>query len=275
MGVRYSGVAGLGRRIFAVSAVLVMSAWAAHTARSQAQHSTPNTQHPTLKTLSGADVVATVEGRPITRRELTYFWISTDRQAGSAMGDLLAERWRAAKGNLPVYSVSESAIYARLYGKSDKNAAYANILSNLVTNRLVEIEAKRKHIAVTPQEARAAAHEMLDQVRKQQNLTLSDEEIMVQFNVPRDIFLEDMVFRLRVERLLAVDYARRKGHPITAEDRTNWKQIVEAQKPDYLIRLRHNAHITSVIPLPEPAAPTSAQNAGTAEMPPPPPDVKH
>ena len=31
-----------------------------------------------IKTLKGSDVMATVEGQPITRRELTYFWLQAD-----------------------------------------------------------------------------------------------------------------------------------------------------------------------------------------------------
>jgi hypothetical protein len=237
----------------------------------KSQPGPPNTKHQT-PLLAASDVMATVEGYTITRRELTYFWLSTDRQASHKAGDLLIDRWRAAKGSMPSYTVSEAAIYARLYGNPGKEPAYANILSNMVTTHLVAIEANRKHIVVMPQEARAAAHEMLDQVRKQQQLNLSDEEILVQFNVPRDIFMEDMAYRLRMERLLALDYAKRNGRAITADERANWKQIVEAQKADYLTRLRHNAHITSVIPLPESGTTPAAQ--GSAETPPPPPNVK-
>jgi hypothetical protein len=74
--------------------------------------------------------------------------------------------------------------------------------------------------------------------------------------------------------LLAIDYARRSGHTITADEKANWKQIVEAQKAEYLMRLRHNARITSAVPLPEPTVAPPAQNAPGAETPPPPPNVK-
>jgi hypothetical protein len=224
--------------------------------------------------LSGSDVMATVEGRPITRRELTYVWLSLDRQAGRSVGDLLVQRWRDVKGSLPAYSVSDAAIYARLYGNPGKDAPYLNVLSNMVTTRLVEIEAARRHIAITPQEVRAAAHEMLEQVRKQQQLTLSDDQILTQFGVPGDVFMADMAFRLRLERLLALDYAHRNGRALTAEERGNWKQIVEAHKAEYLTRLRHSAHISSVAPLPEQTAASAQQAATPAETPPPPPNLK-
>src|SRR5579871_2432430 len=260
--------------VIALSFLPIGSLQAAQSAKSQAgQPATGNRQPTTV--LSGSDIMATVEGHPITRRELTYFWISTDRQAGHLVGDLLVDRWRAARGSMPYYSIPEAAIYARLYSGSSKDSAYANMLSNMVTTRLVEIEAKRKHITVMPQEARAAAHEMLEEVRQQQHLTLKDDEILVQFGIPRDLFMDDMVFRVRLERLLQAEYVRRNGHALTADDRANWKQTMEAQKAEYLTRLRHNAHITSVVPLPEPTAAPQPQEANGAGMPPPPPDLKH
>ena len=70
-------------------------------------------------------------------------------------------------------------------------------LSNLVTNRLVAREAKRQGVTVTPQESAQAGHALMDQVRAQKNIKLSDEQMLAQFHVPRDIFLEEMAFRLR------------------------------------------------------------------------------
>jgi hypothetical protein len=220
--------------------------------------------------------MARVEGRTITRRELTYFWLSIDRQANIMLGDMLSERWRAAKGSLPAYTLSEAAIYTQLYSQNiagGKEPAYGKVLSTMVTYRLVEIEATRKHVVVTPEEARSAAHEMFDQLRKQQNLDISDDQIMTQFHIPRDIFMQDMLFRLRIDHLLAADIARRNGHPLTAEDRANWQQTVAKEKPAYLTRLLHSAHITSVVPLPTPESAAPAQG-GPVEVPPPPPDIK-
>ena len=41
---------------------------------------------------------------------------------------------------------------------------------------------------------------------------------MKQFRVPRDLFLQEMTFRLRGERLYADSLARRNGHPLNADD---------------------------------------------------------
>jgi hypothetical protein len=220
--------------------------------------------------------MATVDGTTITRRQLTYYWISLDKQAAARVGELLTERWRAVKGALPAYTVPDAAIYAQLYGAKTLPGTpppFVGVLSTLVANRLVEVEANRKHIVITPQEARAAAHDLFDAVRKRQNLTMSDEQMMTQFRVPRDIFMDDMTYRLRLERLIAADTVKRTGHPLTAEERANWKQLAEQKKPEYLRRLLQSAHIKSVVPLPDPTAP-DPQNGGAADTPPPPPDVR-
>ena len=43
-----------------------------------------------LKPLRGEDVLATVEGEPITRREFTAFWLKVDNQASRPLGAVLA-----------------------------------------------------------------------------------------------------------------------------------------------------------------------------------------
>src|SRR5437870_4880216 len=102
-----------------------------------------------------SDVLATVEGKPITRRELTYYWLRTDARTSTMIGSLLADRWKAAKGELPAYTVTEAEIYGKLF--ADKNVLYANVLSNLVTYRLAAVEAERKGILVTQTQAAAYA----------------------------------------------------------------------------------------------------------------------
>src|SRR5262249_1244631 len=84
--------------------------------------------------------------------------------------------------------------------------------------RLVAIEAKRKGILVTRTQALARAHELFDQFRQQNNLTQTDDELIEQLHLPRDIFLDDMAYRVRTEKLLAADIAERNGHPISPDD---------------------------------------------------------
>ncbi len=166
--------------------------------------------------LRGGDVMATVEGQPITRRELTYFWLQADSRAGGLLGGLLAERWVSARGQAPAYAVPEAAIYAKLY--ADPNAGYAAILSNRVTNLLVARACRRQAIVVTETEVKNRAHALLSQVRQQQNTQVSDEELMKLYRVPPEIFYDDVRLRLRGERLLAADVARVNGHPLGDAD---------------------------------------------------------
>ena len=172
--------------------------------------------HQPLATLQGSDVLATVNGEPITRRDLTNLWLKIDMQVNRPLGMIVLKRIQAAGGIAPGYTVTEADIYKALF--SGPESDYATYLSNLVTNRLVAREAKRQHIVVTPQEAAQAGHAIMEGVRAQKNIKASDEQILAQFRVPRDIFLDEMVFRIRGERLLAASIAARNRHPLGAQD---------------------------------------------------------
>jgi len=66
--------------------------------------------------MSGGDVMATVEGSPITRRELTYYWLRVDAQLpGTLLGAPLVDAWVASPASRS-YTLTEAQIYARLYG---------------------------------------------------------------------------------------------------------------------------------------------------------------
>lgn len=169
--------------------------------------------------LRGGDVMATVEGEPITRRELTYFWISADPRIAQQIGGLLMERWKADRGHSSAYMLPETAIYAQLYGQHvTVGAPYLSMLSNLVTSRLLALVARRKGIVVTPVEIQAEAHRLLGQLRTQRGVKHTDEQILSEFHIPRDVFLEDMAFRLRADKLFRADLTRRNGHPLGPDD---------------------------------------------------------
>ena len=170
----------------------------------------------TLPPMKNADVVATVEGQSITRRELTYFWLQTDPKTKVLLGELLADLWKRDQGAVGIYSATNTAIFQKLYGGDP--TAYAGILSNLITNKLVGIVAQKQSIVVTKKQAQVLGHEMLEIVRKQNSLTASDAALLEQFNVPRDVFEKDMIFRLQIERLLEKKIAKRNGHPIAKSD---------------------------------------------------------
>ena len=187
------------------------------------QRKQTNAQKVSPKPLRGADVLAKVEGEPITRREFTDFWLKVDILANRPLGNILLNRFRAAGTLAPHYAVTEADIYQTLY--SQPTADYATFLSNLVTNRLVAHEAKRQGVVVTKQEAEKAGRALLEQAREQQGLKMSDESILTKFHVPRDLFLEEMTFRLRGERLLAKSIERRNGHALGANDWVSLREL--------------------------------------------------
>ncbi len=174
----------------------------------------------------GSDVIATVEGEPVTRRELTQFWLSVDNQANRAVGALLADHWHQSNGNATSIAVSDNEIYRTLY--SDEQAKYPGYLGSLIKTRVVAIEARRKGIVVTHSEAEAAAHDLLNEVRKQQNLKTSDAEILAMFHIPKVAFVEDATYKLRGERLLKADIGRRNGHPVRADDWLTFRALFAA-----------------------------------------------
>ena len=135
----------------------------------------------------------------------------------------MLERLRAGNSLKPTYTLSENDIYRTLYRQPADT--YATVLSNLVTNRLVAHEAKRRGVVVSRAEAEQAGRALLRQAREQQGLKLSDDAILSRFHVPRDLFLEEMTFRLRGERLLADSIARKNGHPLRAEDWISLREL--------------------------------------------------
>jgi len=175
---------------------------------------------------NGGDVLARVEGEPVTRRELTQFWLNVDNQANRAVGALITDHWHRSNGSAASITVSDSEIYRTLY--SDTQAKYPGYLSSLIKTRVVAIEARRKGILVTRSEAEAAAHDLLDEVRKQQNLKTSDAEILAMFHVPKSAFVEDAIYKLRGERLLKADIGRHNGHPVSANDWLTFRALFAA-----------------------------------------------
>lgn len=177
-------------------------------------------------TFASTDVLATVEGQRITRSELTYFWLQTDVNAVSALGALVADSWKATRGAAPTLQLRTEAIYRKLYGRGQQH--YARVLWNLILNRVVAVKAARSGIVVTGTDARAYAHVLLDEVRSQRGLTLSDDRLLETFHIPRDVFMQDMLFRVRAEKLLEASIARRNGHPLRAEDWLVLRQLFAA-----------------------------------------------
>ena len=171
-----------------------------------------------VKTISapkGADVMAMVEGQMITRRELTYYWLQVDPKLPAKLDGLLAERWKADRGQSPRYAISETEIYRKLYGAK---ADYSATLDGLITTRLISLLAKRRGVIVTKAQVEAQARELFDAYRKQTGAKSTDAEVMAQFKIPRDIFMQDVASRVQEQALLEREFARRNGHAIGPND---------------------------------------------------------
>ncbi len=168
------------------------------------------------KRLLASDIMATVEGEPISRRELAHYWIEVDTRTNGHLGELVTDQWKAAKGLAASYTITESAIFQKLF--TDPNIEYAPILSSLVNSKIVEIEAKRKGIIITETQTASYSHELWNQVRQQHNTTMTDEQLMGMYKLPKDVFKMDMRTKLLQDRLLAADISRKNGHPLSPDD---------------------------------------------------------
>jgi parvulin-like peptidyl-prolyl isomerase len=194
----------------------------------------PLSQQPASKPrfqMRGTDIMAIVEGKKITRRELAYLLLQTDKGAVGRVGNALAERWMANRGASYGYSLSDIEIYAAIFFDEAKNESISNALGNLVVNRLVEIIAARQGVHVTQAQVHERAREIFEETRQRLKLTLKDAEILRIYNVPKELFYADLRFRLLGERLLANEIGRRNGHPIQTDDWAEVRSLFVAADP--------------------------------------------
>ncbi len=168
------------------------------------------------KPLRGDDVVASISGSNITRKDLTRYWIATDPRAAAALGAVLADHIRSAPATASSYVVPDTEIYSRLY--SDHNLMPSEALTILVDEKLVAQEAERNGIVVTRLQAQQSMHEWMDRYRAQSNPTITDDQILKGLGIPRDIELERFLCKLRAERLLEADFSKRLGHSLGPDD---------------------------------------------------------
>jgi hypothetical protein len=178
-------------------------------------------------------VIARVEGMPITRRELTYYWMQTRPETVAPLvGAPILEQWKADRGAAPLYALSPAAVYRALYADPSR---VAPVLSSLITNRLAGIVARRRGVVVTDAEVKARAHAMFDAFRKQNHISQTDNEIMREFRVPRDIFYEDVRFKEQTDRMtgafVSAELAARNGHQVALSDWLEVRRLFVDVKP--------------------------------------------
>ncbi len=182
----------------------------------------------------GSDVMASVDGSVITRREVTYVWVETDEKAQQSVARLLFDRWPALGNSGHVLSIPRKAIYQDLYSQvwSTGTPPYAGIISNLITEHLVRLTALKKHIVVARSQAVQQAHLMFNEVRLQHHWKFSDAQLLKQFHVPYDLLINDLTMKLQTEKLYSSMVAARLGHPISDNDWVVVKCLYTSAAPD-------------------------------------------
>ncbi len=182
----------------------------------------------------GSDVMASVDGSVITRREVTYVWVETDDKAQQSVARLLFDGWPALGSSHHVLSVPRQDIYQELYSQvwSTGTPPYAGIISNLITEHLVRVVAARKHIVVTSSMAAQQAHLMFNEVRQQHHWRFSDAQLLKQFHVPYNLLINDLTMKLQTEKLYSAMVAARLGHPINDNDWVVVRCLYTSAAPD-------------------------------------------
>ena len=176
--------------------------------------------------LHGSDVVATVEGEPITRRQLTGFWVYSDPRTREALGRLLARKIVQGGNASAQYVISEDELSRALY--TDNSLIPAQPLSTLVAQLLVAKAAAQEGIVVTATQAQAYAHALFNKRRQERHEDLTDDQIIAAEHIEKEPFLREMLFRARASRLLEGDVARKNGHPLVASDWLVLRQLYAA-----------------------------------------------
>ncbi|MDE2126710.1 MAG: peptidylprolyl isomerase [Armatimonadetes bacterium] len=168
--------------------------------------------------LRGSDVLATVDGFHITRRAVARNWVQIDPKALDVLGRVLQDRWMAGRpGSAAV--VPSAALYSALFASSSQ---WKSVLKGMIDSRVVADAAALAHIQVTHAEMQQRAHELLNTVRQQQGITASDVELVRRNHIPMPLFLQDMAYRIRCERLLKQSIAAHNGHAISVDD---WVEV--------------------------------------------------
>ncbi len=189
---------------------------------------------PEPKRYLGSDVMASVDGSIITRREVTYVWVETDEKAQQSVARLLFDRWPSLGNSGHVLSLPRKAIYQDLYSQvwPTGEPPYAGIISNLITEHLVNLMAHKKHIVVQRAQAEQQAHLMFNEVRQQHHWKFSDAQLLKQFHVPYSLLINDLTMKLQTEKLYSAMVAARLGHPITDDDWVVVRCLYTSAAPD-------------------------------------------
>jgi len=179
-----------------------------------------------------ANVVATVNGEPITRAEVAdtvladqmaqlavtdpmFIGAKYQRGAAGSVGAYVLQRM-AANGWKPV-TVSRAEIVNFLF--SDKPPILAQTVQRMIQEKVVAQAAKKAGITLTKQEIEARTKQAFDTARRAYHReSASDAAILKAVGFRAAVLNESVITELLLEKLVLKDIEAKLGHPIGPND---------------------------------------------------------
>ena len=179
-----------------------------------------------------ANVVATVNGEPITRTEVAdtvladqmaqlavtdpmFIGAKYQRGAAGSVGAYVLQRM-AANGWKPV-TVSRAEIVNFLF--SDKPPILAQTVQRMIQEKVVAQAAKKAGITLTKQEIEARTKQAFDTARRAYHReSASDAAILKAVGFRAAVLNESVITELLLEKLVLKDIEAKLGHPIGPND---------------------------------------------------------
>lgn len=178
--------------------------------------------------LKSSDVMANVDGHPITRYDLTLYWLRVKSGEQKRLENVLVDEFEKDGEKKSDVVLSMSRIYQELYPQEPKGtiAPYADILQDLVSEKLVALALIKNHITISKEEMKQGIHLLCNELKiKYQNQfgkselkTISDSMLLKDLKVPEDILDDDMRLRIGVELLYKRSIEKSLGHAIQPAD---------------------------------------------------------
>lgn len=184
-----------------------------------------STVNPVLKS---SDVMAKVDGHPITRYELTLDWLRLKSGEQKSLENVLVDEFEKNGERKSDIVISMSHIYQELYPQVSKGTIppYAHILQDLVSEKLVALTLVKDHITISKEEMKQGIHLLCNELKiKYQNQigkaalkNISDSTLLKDLKVPEDILEGDMRLRIGVDLLYKRSIDKSLGHAIQPAD---------------------------------------------------------
>ncbi len=189
------------------------------------------------------NVVATVNGEPITRQQVMAQIVPDQiarikatsfpdrvRPLAASVGTLVLERlFNPANHDKPIV-VSEQEVENWLF--MERPSVLTTAVQDLIRERLIHQSAVKNHIVVTPAEIAARMHLTIGKVKKQMNQPqLADLEVLKMYGVREQALEEATKTQLELEKLVLLNYEKKIGHTIGPDDFIQARHILIHVKP--------------------------------------------